>query len=264
MVLEFTSQARSTPLPNVQIVGLAADNLLVSFNPTNPTKAQTLQIKGIAGTLIGIDVRPADGLLYGLTNRNQIYTINPTTGEPKLISTLSVPFNGGFRAGVDFNPVPDRLRLVNADGQNFRVNVDTGMVTVDKPLNYVAGDVNVSTNPRVGAAAYTNAFPGAPSPMNVTPPTRTTQLFDIDSRRDVLVLQNPPNDGGLQTIGNLGVDFNTVAGFDIFSPRAGENTAFAVSNSTLYTIDLASGSAKSMGQIGNGSFRLIGITVLAQ
>jgi Domain of unknown function (DUF4394) len=260
-VLSVTQRAQSTDLPNVQLVGLAAKNTLVSFNPNNPTQAQSLQVQGIAGTLIGVDVRPSNGLLYGLTNRSQIYTINPTTGETKLISTLSVPFKPGFSTAINFNPVPDLLRVVNADGQNLRINVDSGMVMVDKPLNYAQDDLNAGSKPRVGAVSYTNAFSGPPSPAGVMPPTRTTQLFDIDARRDVLVLQNPPNDGTLRTIGSLGINFNTVAGFEIFSPRAGVNTAFAVSNSTLYAIDLSTGAATTIGQVGGG-MRLLGLTAI--
>ncbi|KAM3093168.1 DUF4394 domain-containing protein [Phormidesmis sp. 146-35] len=259
-VLAMTDRAQSTNLPNVQLVGLAAKNTLVSFNPNNPTKSKSLQVQGIAGTLIGIDVRPSNGLLYGLTNRSQVYTINPTTGETKLISTLSIPFKPGFSTAINFNPVPDLLRVVNADGQNLRINVDSGMVMVDKPLNYAQDDPNAKSQPRVGAVSYTNAFPGPPSPTGVMPPTRTTQLFDIDSRRDVLVLQNPPNDGTLGTIGALGVNFNTVAGFEIFSPRAGVNTAFAVANSTLYTINLSTGAATTVGNA--RGMKLIGLTAL--
>ena len=33
--------------------------------------------------------------------------------------------------GVDFNPVPDRLRVVSNTGQNLRINVDTGATTTD-------------------------------------------------------------------------------------------------------------------------------------
>lgn len=260
-VLGTTYRAESTDLPNAQLVGLAAGNTLVSFNPNNPTKSQSLKVRGVAGTLVGIDVRPANGLLYGLTNRSQIYTINPKTGETALISTLSLPFKPGFSTAINFNPVPDRLRVVDVDGQNLRINVDTGMVTVDKPLQYAQDDLNAKSQPRVGAVAYTNSFPGPASPAGVTPPTRTTQLFDIDARRDVLALQNPPNDGTLRTIGSLGVDFNTVAGFEIFSPSAGTNTAFAVTSSTLYTINLSTGAAKSVGQVGGG-MRLIGLTAL--
>jgi hypothetical protein len=245
------------PMP-VRLIGLTSDNQLVAFRGGS-SQLRSVRIKGVEGRVIGIDVRPADGMLYGLTSTDKIYTIDPETGDSKLISTLSIPFKGNIRTGIDFNPVPDRLRLVDARGNNFRVNVDTGMVTEDAKLNFAATDVNAKATPQVTAAAYTNAFAGPPSPPNVTPPTRTTQLFDIDSNLDVLVLQNPPNDGTLTTIGSLGVDFRPSGEFDIFSPRPGVNFAFAVSGSTIYSIDLGSGAATTIGTIGQG-VNLIGLT----
>jgi hypothetical protein len=102
---------------------------------------------------------------------------------------LSVSFNGGFQSGVDFNPVADRLRLVANNGQNFRINVDTGAVTVDTPLNYTPVQALGSTG-----AAYTNSKAGA----------TTTELYNLDYVSDTLVDQAPPNDGVLVKTGSLG------------------------------------------------------------
>jgi len=53
--------------------------------------------------LIGIDYRPANILLYGVTDTNGIYTINADTAANS-VSTLSLLLPGcNFR--VDFNPV---------------------------------------------------------------------------------------------------------------------------------------------------------------
>ncbi len=247
-------------------------NTLVAFDPTRPEQTTTTSVTGIDGNLIGIDVRSANGLLYGITDTNKLYTIDFTTGAATFVSTLSAPFNGGAQSGVDFNPAADRLRLVGSNDQNFRLNVDTGAladfdavtpgVQPDGNLAYLASDVNAGTDPNITAAAYINAFPGAPTPTGVTPPTRTTQLFGIDSNLDVLVLQNPPNDGGLQTIGSLGVDFGRTGGFDIFSPQSGQNTSYATSGSTLYTVDLATGKATVAGTIGDGSLDILGLAAL--
>jgi hypothetical protein len=210
------------------------------------------------GTLIGIDFRPANGLLYGVTNTSRIYTINTASGAATLVSTITpLTFDAGAQSGMDFNPVPDRLRLVGSNNQNLRLNVDTGVLaseTGDAPLVYAEGDPNFGADPNITAAAYTNSFPGPPSPADANPPTRTTQLFNIDAGLDVLVLQNPPNDGVLTTIGSLGVDFGSTAGFDIFSPANGSNTAFAVSGSTLYSISLSTGAATSLGSLNAGPF----------
>ncbi len=258
---------------NLALVALTeGGNTLIAFDPARPKQTTTIAVTGVDGTLIGIDVRSANGLLYGITDANKLYTIDATTGRATFVSTLSAPFNGAEQSGVDFNPAADRLRLVGSNDQNFRINVDTGAladfdpntpgVQPDGNLAYVVDDVNFGKDPSVTAAAYTNAFPGAPTPTGVTPPTRTTQLFGIDANLDVLVLQNPPNNGGLQTIGSLGVDFDTTGGFDIFSPQSGQNIAYAASGSTLYTVDLSTGKATVAGTIGDGSLDLSGLAAI--
>ncbi len=224
------------------LLGLTDDNQLVSFSTNNLAQTTTLSVTGIEGTLIGIDVRPANGLLYGLTTTNQLYTLalKGDVAEATLVSTLSQPFEGGAISGFDFNPVADRLRLVGENDQSFRINVDTGAVIVDGTLAFAPGDANAGANPSVTGAAYTNSFAG----------TTATQLFDLDTGLDSLVLQNPPNDGTLQTVGALGFDLATLGGFEIVSSPAGDNTAFVVSDSTLYALNLGSGAATSLGAIG--------------
>lgn len=170
-----------------------------------------------------------------------IRNLTASDNVAELISTLSIPFEGGTISGFDFNPVADRLRLVGDNDQDFRINVDTGEVIVDGDLTFADGDVNAGVNPNVTAAAYTNSFAG----------TETTQLYDIDTLLNSLLLQNPPNDGILQTIGDLGFDVDTLGGFDIVSSSPDDNTAFVLSNVSLYTVDLATGWATDLGMIGD-------------
>lgn len=263
-LLELFGVAKPTDAASLNLYGLTNNNTLLSFDPNNPTKTNSIGVTGIEGTLLGIDFRPANGLLYGITDTNKIYTINLSTGAASLVSSLSpTPFNGGFQSGFDFNPVPDRLRLVGSNDQNFRINVDTGAIADGDPvtpgfqpdgtLAYAAGDSNFGANPNITAVAYTNSFPGLASP------TRTTTLYGIDSVLDTLVLQNPPNAGTLNTIGSLGIDFGSTGGFDIFSPAAGVNTAYAASGSNLYTINLNTGKAQLLGTIGSGDRNIIGL-----
>lgn len=248
----------------VQLIGLTDNNSLVLFNPDDPTRTRNVAVTGINGNLLGIDIRPANGLLYGITDKNEIYTIDFGTGEATLVSLLApIEFEGGNSSGFDFNPVPDRLRLVGSNDQNLRINVDTGAIAdldpnapgfqPDGTLAYGATDVNAGADPNITAAAYTNSF--APSPD----PTRMTQLFGIDSALDVLVLQAPPNAGTLTTIGSLGIDFDVVGGFDILADGMGGNVAYAASNSTLYNINLSNGSASTVGTIGDESVQLVGL-----
>ncbi|NJL10070.1 MAG: DUF4394 domain-containing protein [Calothrix sp. SM1_7_51] len=225
-------------------LGLTADNTLVRFGGNRGIANRPIKVKGIDGNLQGIDFRPANGMLYGVTDTDNVYIINPDTGEAKLVSKLSSSFDGGFQSGFDFNPVPDRLRIVGSNDQNFRTNVDTGAVNVDRPLAYAAGDPNTGKDPNITGIGYINNRAGATA----------TQLFGIDYDLDVLVLQDPPNDGSLKTIGSLGVNFAPVAGFDIVTDDKGTNTAFAVSGDTLFNIDLSTGAAKKVGPVPVGGF----------
>ena len=241
---------------NSTFFALTDDGQIAAFDPSNPEAAQSISISGLQSAdemLLGFDTRPANGLIYGITNADNLYTIDPTSGQATFVSTLDMPFNAGQISGFDFNPVADRLRLVGDNDQDFRINVDTGEVTVDGDLAFAAGDVNEGANPTVTAAAYTNA---------IANPT-ATQLYDIDTDLDTLVLQNPPNDGTLMTIGELGVDFGEQGGFDIVSPEQGSNAAFAVSNGTLYSIDLLTGEASNLGQVGTGSANYVGFTTIS-
>ena len=211
--------------------------------------------------LLGIDYRPADGQLYGVTGTG-VFTIDSSSGNAARVNTFSTTFNGGTTSGVDFNPAADALRIVGANDQNFGIGGGgRGATGVQTPLAYAAGDPNFNVNPTITAAAYTNSFAGVPA-------GRTTELFDIDSNLNVLVLQSPPANGTLTTRGPLGVDVGTVGGFDIFfSPtNGGENIAFAAfaldgsTAASLYTINLGTGAATSLGQIGTGAgFNLTGL-----
>ena len=240
--LVLSGAAQGQPAPTVY--GLTANNALVRFAGNAPGTIQaTTPITGLQGgdSITGIDFRPANGMLYGVGSSGRLYTINLQSGAATLASTLSAAPSGAAY-GVDFNPVPDRLRVVSDEEQNLRVNVDTGEAMVDGTLAYAGGDANAGTSPTVVAAGYTNSVAGA---------TMTT-LYVIDSGLDILARQDPPNDGVLNTIGALGVDASALVGFDI-APAG--NAAYAaismsgMSSSALYTIDLNSGRATSVGAI---------------
>lgn len=246
-----------------RIFGLADGNTLVSFDPSTPGVTNNIAVQGLDGTLVGIDLRTADGQLYGLTTSHQIYRINPLTGTSTWVSTLSTPLlPGEVINGFDFNPTPDRLRIVT-NQRNLRINVDTGMVNTDTPLSYAMGDVNAGKSPSPVAAAYTNNFP--PSPFT----NRPTTLYVLDANQDVLAVQggvnfpaNPgsPNAGVLTTIGSLGVDIKN-AGFEVTTLPNGIQTAVFVADSTLYSVDLVTGKATNIGKIGDGTLNLRGLAV---
>ncbi len=235
------------------VLAVTDTNKLISFNNTTPQKLCTSA--AIAGlqtgeNVLGIDTRPADGSLYALGNTGRIYTIDTATATATLKATLAAdttdatnPFTAldGSDFGFDFNPVPDRLRVVSNTGQNLRINVDTGATTTDGMLNPAGSTVT--------AASYTNSFAGAGA----------TTLYVLDVANDRLMIQGQPsgnpNNGDLQAVGLLGSDVQAATGFDISGTN---NAAFAAvtlagaTASELHTINLASGALTRVNAIGGG------------
>src|SRR5262245_44803582 len=149
------------------VMALTTSNRLLTFDSATPGHILSARpITGLASgeSLLGIDVRPATGELYGL-GTNRLYVIDPNTGAATLKAVLAPdpadtndPFKSltGTSFGIDFNPAADRLRVVSDADQNLRINPDTGQVFTDAPLAYAPGDVNAGANPSVVEAAYTS------------------------------------------------------------------------------------------------------------
>ncbi len=258
--------ASSTPAGRT-MYATTQDNRLVKFGSENPTSsASSIGFGGLAAgeVMLGIDFGPRDGKLYGVSNQNRIFTIDPTTGNSTPIgSSAFAPGITGAAIGMDFNPTVNRIRIHSDADYNARLNQETGAVVdfdaamagiqTDLALNYNATDSGANANPSVVASAYTNS--------NAT--ATTTTLFAIDSTRDVLVSVAPPNDGKLTTVGALGTDTGAASGFDISG--AADGTAFATLSavggfSSLYKINLQNGQATLVGAVG-GSLTLTGLAI---
>jgi uncharacterized protein DUF4394/PEP-CTERM motif-containing protein len=240
-VVQIAATAGAEP-----IVGLTTSNGLVGFDSSTPgTTSGLIPISGLqlGESVLGIDIRPLNGLLYGVTNQNRLYVINQATG-----AATQVGSDGAFTLdptatsfGIDFNPTVDRLRVVSNTDQNLRLNPINGtLAATDALLN--------PGNPNVVGAAYTNNVAGASA----------TTLYDIDSAANTLVIQNPPNNGTLTTVGaGLGLDVSDVLGFDIsgtaiaFASSFFQFTTGAPNQSLFYTINLTMGTATLVGQIGS-------------
>ena len=218
----------------------AANNLLI-FNPMNPTVI-TKALTGLqmGETIVGIDVRPANGQLYAMGSSSRLYTINTANGAATAVgSGAFTPALTVSRYGFDFNPTVDRIRVVGIDGRNFRLHPDLGTVA--------ATDANLNPgSPAVAAVAYTNNFAGATS----------TEMFDIETiegTNSMLYLQSPPNAGTLVPVGSLGVQAEATNGFDVGGTT---NIAYALLRVggvvRIYTINLATGAATAGASLPNG------------
>ncbi len=254
----------------LNIFGLSENGTqLLRFNNPNSTSiTATTTITGVVAgeTLVGIDVRPFNGQLYGLgvngaANTGTIYLINPQTGIAAIATgaagqvsfvdasgnPLDLPATG---YGIDFNPTVDRLRVVTTSGLNFRLNPNTGGV-VDGDTVAAGNNPDAAINGAAGlaATAYTNSVNGA---------TVTTQ-YGLDAASNTLFIQNPPNSGTQTlplavTLGGAALDFTDVAGFDIpatvqvataNAPATGIAYAGLTVGGTsgLYAIELSTGAA---------------------
>src|SRR5437762_11361486 len=54
-------------------------------------------------SLVGIDVRPADQVVYGVGTSNRLYTINPLTGAATQVGAAGAFALSGTSFAVDFN-----------------------------------------------------------------------------------------------------------------------------------------------------------------
>ncbi len=271
-LLAAVPAAQATGGKNLKAIGLTQSGVLVSFTTgsgdTQDIGFISFQGGGTDTSLIGIDFRVQDGLLYGVGNFGGLYTINPKTAVATFQNYTLSPAPRGSFFGVDFNPAANALRVISDIGQNLRVPFSVNNVNVNKPQPTV-DDSNPPSGPRpltyaalvppvtatgISAAAYTN---------NDLDATTGTTLFDIDPAnvppatdpQDVVVIQSPANGGSVVTTGSLGVDAGPQAGFDIFSQlRKGvtvDNFGFAslfVSDKyRLYRINLLTGNATAVG-----------------
>jgi hypothetical protein len=220
------------------IIGLVDGKSIVPIDPGSRKVTSKADVKG-SGPLVGIDVRPADGMLYGVAGDGTIVTIDPKSGQATMKSKMSETLKPGVGATVDFNPAADRLRVMGSDGTSLRVNVDDGKATVDGSHKYKDGDANAGKAPKVVAGAYTNSWKG----------TKATALYNIDAATGALVTQAPPNDGVLNTVGSLGMPVSGPVAFNIVSTGEDKNDAWLVAGGALYSVDLKTGKASMVGKI---------------
>lgn len=229
------------------IIGLTVNNSLVTFDSASPGSASApVSVTGLqaSSVLVGIDLRPSTGVLYGLGSNGELYTLSATTGAASFIGSLSM--GSGFlgTASIDFNPVPDlagnaslRITVAEMTQNNLRVNVNPGLVGT----TVVDGDIG-SPAGFFSGIAYTN---------NDRDPGTGTTLYGIS--RGFLYQVTDPNAGIHSLVGTLGVSGLTSDFFVGFDVSGFSGTAFASLQQTtgtgFYSINLATGAATLLGNI---------------
>lgn len=244
-MLAITAGAAAAPA-----VGLVGDRTLVFFDTDNPEVSRSVEVSGVE-RLAGIDMRPADGMVYGLAADGTLVTIDLDSGAATAGARLSTMLPDGVTAAVDFNPAADRLRVMGSDGTNLRVHPDTGETTTDGALNFEAGDPSAEMETAIVATAYTNSF-GKPE---------TTAMYDVHAA-GLFIRQTAPNDGTMKTIGSLGIGGADHFALDVQTTEDGTNTAWLAAGGALYTVDVESGAATKIGDIAGLDGTLRDITIL--
>ncbi|ETX14038.1 hypothetical protein OCH239_05205 [Roseivivax halodurans JCM 10272] len=231
-LLSTTATGALAQSESLTAIGLSGDKTLHMIDATSATVGESMEVTGV-DRLLGIDLRPSNGQLIGVTDSFDIVEIDPASGEATVLSTMDteLPVEDGAPVIVDFNPMADKLRFMSGT-TNHRVDIESGAVTVDGSLAFEEADMHAGEAPAIAAAAYINSY-GQPE---------STAMYDIDSTIVALIQQTSPNDGTLAAVGKLGIDGADAYAFDIATDAEGTNTAWLVAGGQLHTVSLEDGS----------------------
>jgi hypothetical protein len=241
-------EGRETP---AILFGLTPNNVIVTFDSAQSSVLlRAAPISGLVqpGTEVvtDIDVRTANGLLYGHSNQGRLYQIDPTNGFAIPVGT-AIPLPS-LNIGFDFDPKADVIRTLGNKGENIVLEPVFGVfVRRANDLAYAPGDFSEGVAPRVTGAAFFNNVPN--------PPFRLLYAIDHGQNALVRVGRTTIDEGLLTTIGSLGRDVTGRVGLDI-APQT--NVMFASLQtagqafSRLYFISYATGFANPVGRIGPG------------
>lgn len=224
---------------NPTVTALTNANGLVTFRALEPNLiSSTTPAPGVSGdTLVGIDFRQSDRVLYGLGLSGKVY--NLTAGTSSTSSTGLLPSSSSENYTLDFNPMPtaNKLRLIDSLRNNYVIDVDA-VSRSDRP----AITSTATVTPVVAGLAYINNFRGS----------TVTQLLAIDRANSTLNLiaitaptapATTPAEGSLTVLTTLGItlDPTSPVGFDI-SGRNNDNQLLMArttntGNFTLYRVN---------------------------
>jgi hypothetical protein len=251
------AKAPAAPLVGPELIYATSGSDIAQFSSGATGVVSSVPLSGMqAGeTMVGIDLRPATGQIYGVGSSSRLYIINPGSGVVTQVGSAGAFTLNGTSFAVDFNPVPDRLRVISNTGQNIRINPNDGSLA--------------ATDTSITPAGVT--ISGGAYDRNDLDPATGTTLYGIDSTNGVLTTvgsingsPNSPNGGVVgPTVGSLGLGtgLDPRIGFDI---SAGTATAYATmltgGTDKLYTINLATGAATLVGTIGTGTTIYSGMT----
>ena len=227
------------------LVAYTTDNQLYTFDSTNVGSGTFVGVTGLVGgeSFVGIDLRPSNNTIYGITTSNNVYTLNASSGAATFVSALNMNIvNANLSYGFDFNPAADFAgspsgRFVSSAGNNYAVNVNTGVV----------GNAASNIGTGFSAVAYTLSTPAGA-------PTDTPVLYYVNADNDTMfenvkgVSFNAPN---IVEVGKLNANIGSISGFEIFADGSAFLAA-TVGNGNgqafLFDADIETGEIKQIGK----------------
>jgi hypothetical protein len=212
----------------VEAVGLAERGAqIASFNTADPSKVKVIgSVAGLDGDrLIGIDFRPKDHRLYGVSTRGRIYTLDTKTAKATEVGKLTTAIQGSYW-DIDFSAAGDFLRIVTDKGQNLRQPFGA-----NGPSGNTVKEGNLSRTP-IAALGYTGSGQG------LAIDTGRSQIVSIDGASGKVTPVGPTGAFGKVSTSSNGLD---VQG----------SSAFATVNlnhyHTLFRVDPARGTVTKIG-----------------
>jgi hypothetical protein len=286
------------------LVALTDLGFLLKFDsstPQTPSAASFITGLGMGEQIVGIDFRPRTGQMFGIGVTNvmvggmamdqiRVFTIDVDSGVATLVpGSMAFNVTDGLNYGVDFNPTVDRIRVVNDANENFRINPNNGAradaPTPDTDLNVMMGGMMTPATQLVQSVAYDRSYDTGVAVGNRTTlyAIGTTVVGGMNQATLFTqggVNQTPsPNTGTLLTVGSLGVNLaaGTSADLQIAGPATGLTTpntgqAFAALTTTnmgmnttsLFSVNLATGAATSLGAIVGGGLSIRGLAIVPE
>jgi hypothetical protein len=265
VALSIAMSTLAAPAAGQTVYGLVGSERIVTFNAADPgaiTSNRPITGLGAGETLLGIDFRPLDNLIYTVSSSSNVYRLTP--GADSFVATLTgalqtFPFPGspvalaGSNFGIDFAG-GDRIRLVSDLDQRLRINPLNGGTAID-PL---ATDGTGATPYDLIGIAQTSSFAGS----------TTSAPYAIDGLTSSLVRGQQIGSAYFNTslsgvvFDPLGLSLTSQSqvGFDILY-AGGVNSAYLSFDDGFYDVDLETGRAALIGAIGVGNVR--GITLAA-
>ncbi len=240
----FTTSADQSS-SKVAFYGLTASNELVGYTIKPVQEVSAVPLTGMVDKerMMAIDFSTT-GVLYGVSNKSLLYTIDPATGKSTAVSYNPLyPAINGSTVGLDFDSRTGQLRLMTDNEQNLKIDPATGKV-VSSEFSTSAVDYSVNS------IAYTNNFNS----------TTAGSLYAIDMK-DGMVYRSSSTFGSFQKVGSMGLTTTGEGGFDInrdnslalavlyghsTTPTFSATDDLSQDKYRLYNIDLRTGKATYM------------------